>query len=87
VDQTTALNQMKTFFEDKTEPEVLQRFAETPSTELLEESIDVVEFIVYLEDELKIKIDSNKLGPAVANMTFGELAAELCRQEGDKQPA
>jgi acyl carrier protein len=78
---------MKTFFEDKAEPEILARFAETPSTELLEESIDVVEFIVYLEDELHIKIDANKLGPAVANMTFGELAAELCRLQSDKQSA
>jgi acyl carrier protein len=87
VDQSTVLSQMKTFFEDKAEPEILARFAETPSTELLEESIDVVEFIVYLEDELHIKIDANKLGPAVANMTFGELAAELCRLQSDKQSA
>ena len=84
MDQTTVLHTMKTFFEDKAEPEVLADFPKRSATELLEESIDVVEFIVYLEDELKIKIDANKLGPAVANMTFEDLAAELCRQTGQQ---
>jgi acyl carrier protein len=70
---------MKAFFADKTEPEVLERFADTPATELLEESIDVVEFIVYLEDELGTRIDANKVGPALANMNFGQVAGELAK--------
>jgi acyl carrier protein len=82
MDQAAALQTMKNFFEDKAEPEVLANFPDRSATELLEESIDVVEFIVYLEDELKIRIDANKLGPAVANMTFADLASELCRQCG-----
>jgi acyl carrier protein len=86
MDQSTVLNQMKTFFVDKCEPEVLERFADTPATELLEESIDVVEFIVYLEDELGSRIDANKVGPALANMTFSQLAAEVYRQlSGERQ--
>ena len=77
MDQSAILNQMQAFFVDKCEPEVLERFADTPATDLLEESIDVVEFIVYLEDELGSRIDANKVGPALANMTFAQLAAEV----------
>jgi acyl carrier protein len=87
MDQSTVLNQMKAFFVDKCEPEVLERFADTPATELLEESIDVVEFIVYLEDELGSRIDANKVGPALANMTFAQLAAEVYRQLNDERQA
>jgi acyl carrier protein len=79
VDQATVLEKMKTFFADRYEPEALEGFADKPAKDLLEESIDVVEMIVYLEDELGSRIDTNRIGPALANMTFGQLAAELAR--------
>jgi hypothetical protein len=40
----------------------------------------VVEFLMYLEDHLGPGVDASKVGPAMANMTFGELAAELSRR-------
>jgi acyl carrier protein len=87
MDEATVLSRMKAHFEHNCPPEVLERFAATPVTELLTESIDVIEFIVYLEDELGSRIDANQVGPALANMTFGELAAELCRRLNDEQQA
>jgi hypothetical protein len=79
VDQATVLNTMKANFEGTVPPEKLDNFANIKATELFEESIDVVNFLFYLEDELGPKIDASRVGPAMANMTFGELASELCR--------
>jgi acyl carrier protein len=79
VDQQTILQKMKAHFEHDAAPDVLERFADTPATELLTESIDVVEFIVYLEDELGTRLDANQVGPALTNMTFGQLAAEVAK--------
>ena len=68
---------MKANFEGSVPPEKLQNFAETKAVDLFEESIDVINFLFYLEDELGPKIDASRIGPAMANMTFGELATEL----------
>jgi acyl carrier protein len=79
VDPDAVLSTMKANFEGSVPPEKLQHFAETKAVDLFEESIDVINFLFYLEDELGPKIDASQIGPAMANMTFGELATELCR--------
>jgi len=86
VDQATVLSTMKTFFVDNNPPEALERFEELKATDLLTESIEVIEFLMYLEDELGVKIDANRIGPALANMTFGDLAAKLCGEVDEQQP-
>ncbi len=81
MDQATVLEQMKAFFrEDDRPPEVLESLAETKATDVLHESIESLEFLMYLEGKLGTSINVNQVGPALANMTFGELAAEICRQ-------
>lgn len=49
---------------------------EQPVTSLLQDSLDLVDFLVYLEEELKLtrEIDMNQFGPSVMNKNFGELA-------------
>jgi hypothetical protein len=59
---------------------VLDRLAETKATDVLRESIEALEFLMYLEGELGGTMNANSIGPAMANKTFGELAAEVCRQ-------
>jgi acyl carrier protein len=86
VDHATVLSKMKTFFEDKEPPEALEHFADVKATDLLTESIDVIEFLMYLEDELHAKIDANQVGPALAHMTFGELATKLGEVLNEQQP-
>ena len=78
--QAEVLERMKAHFEGTCPPEMLEGFADKKATELLTESIDVVEFLMYLEDQLGPKVDASQAGPAMANMTFGELAAELSRK-------
>jgi hypothetical protein len=77
VDRDAVLAIMKANFEGTVPPEKLHDFAETKAVNLFEESIDVINFLFYLEDELGPKIDASQIGPAMANMTFGELATKL----------
>ena len=86
VDQATVLSTMKAHFEQSRPPEMLERLEDKRAMELLEESIDVIEFIMHLEDKLGSRIDANEIGPALANMTFGELATELTRTLNEEPP-
>ena len=81
MDQAEVLQVMKAHFEGGTyDPAELEGFPEKKATDLLTESIDVVEFLMYLEDQLGQGVDASKIGPAMASMKFGELAAELSRR-------
>jgi hypothetical protein len=82
LDQGTVLAKMRTFFEENdAPPEVLEHLADAKATSVIRESIEALEFLMYLEGQLGSPIDVNALGPALANMTFGELANEICRQK------
>lgn len=77
MDQATVLERMKAYFAQEDPRRDLDGFAETKAIELFEESIDVVDFLFYLEEELGPKIDASRIGPAMAQMTFGDLATKL----------
>ncbi len=83
-DQILAL--MKEYFREKQPPEVLAGFAEQTPRDLLKESLDVVDFLVYLEEELDRDIDVNQLGEALLYKNFGDLAGEVARML-DEEPA
>lgn len=76
---TEILETMKTYFAGKQPAEVLATFAEQSPRALLEESLDVVDFVVYLEEELERDIDFNQLGDAIVNKNFGDLSVEVAR--------
>jgi hypothetical protein len=84
MDQATVLDRMKAYFVDAVPQETLERFAEVKATELFQESIDVLNFLFYLEDEFGPKIDVTHVGPALANKTFAELSVELTRILNDE---
>jgi acyl carrier protein len=73
---------MKAHFAGQQPPEVLEHFAEQSPRALLKESLDVVDFVVYLEEQLDREIDLNKVGAALQSHNFGELAAEVSRLLG-----
>lgn len=79
MDRDAVLSTMKAHFDGSVPPEKLDNFAGTRAVDMFEESIDVINFLFYLEDELGPQIDASQVGPAMANMTFGELATELHR--------
>lgn len=73
------LNVMKAYFEGKEPSEVLASFPEQYPKSLLKESLDVVDFIVYLEEELERDINIQQLGQALVDKNFGELSIEVAR--------
>jgi acyl carrier protein len=76
VDRNELLGIMRGYFEGKSSPEVLADFAAVSPRSLLKESLDVVEFVLHLEDELGREIDLARLGGALQHESFGALAAE-----------
>ena len=76
---TEILELMKAYFAGKQPAEVLDAFAEQSPKALLKESLDVVDFVVYLEEELGRDIDINALGEALLNKNFGDLAAAVAQ--------
>lgn len=73
------LETMKAYFAGKQPAEVLESFPSQSPKALLQESLDVVDFVVYLEEELGREIDINQLGEAIVNKNFGELSVEVSR--------
>jgi len=79
VDSELALSVMKGYFADRQPAEALAAFPELSPRDLLKESLDIVDFIAYVEEELGCEIDIAQLGVALLNMNFGELAVDLSR--------
>lgn len=76
---------MKEYFVGKQPASVLENFGARSPRELLTASLDVVEFVVYLEEKLDREIDINALGDTLINSNFQELSehvARLLEQEG-----
>ena len=82
MDAAAILNLMKGYFTQRQPPlavELLDQFPAQSPRALLKESLDVVDFLVYLEEELDRDIDVNQLGEALLYKNFGELAGEVAR--------
>jgi acyl carrier protein len=69
---------MRAYIAEEQSAEQLTHFADRPVREFLEDSVDVVTFVMHLEEELGVNIQLAGVGPALVHMTFKELAAELC---------
>jgi acyl carrier protein len=78
MDQNAMVELMKGYFlETREEGEALDDFGNRLPRELLTESMDLVEFVVYLEEKLGIEIKFNEFGDALINKNFAQLADEL----------
>jgi hypothetical protein len=76
---------MRAYFAPKAPPEVLESFAEQSPQALLKESLDMVDFICYLEEELGREINVAQVGQALIGKNFGELSvavAQMLEDEG-----
>ncbi len=86
-DQIMAL--MQKYFSEKKSLASVENLGAQPVTSLLTDSLDVVDFLMFLEDELQLKteIDLTQFGPSLMNRNFGELAGEISRWLVDNQMA
>ena len=76
---------MRKFFSEKKSVESVENLQSQPVTALLSDSLDVVDFLMFLEDELQLKteIDLTQFGPSLMNRNFGELAGEIAKWLGE----
>ncbi|MCG3153945.1 MAG: hypothetical protein DKINENOH_00535 [bacterium] len=88
MDQAVVMEKMKAYFAKSQPAEVVNTLGEQVVTRLLQDSLDVVEFLVYLEEELQLasEIDLNSLGPQVVNRTFAEIAGAIVAHVQTRQP-
>jgi acyl carrier protein len=47
------------------------------ASEVIQQSLDLVEFVLHLEEKLGLEININTLGEKLITKTFGELADDL----------
>jgi acyl carrier protein len=84
MDRDAVLDKMRSYFERKQPPDVLATFATQSPRALLPDSLDVVDFILYVEEATGVEIDINEVGEALMNKNFGELADELVRRVAER---
>ena len=89
VNKEGILDLMRKYFEKQKPKPDLSNFSQTPASAILIQSIDVVEFLIFLELELNLDenaLDLEKFGPQLSGKSFGEIAGELesylANQEG-----
>jgi acyl carrier protein len=76
------LDIMKAYLADDQPNKPLDDFPQRLPSEFLEDSVDVLTFVLHLEEELDVDIPLAKVGPSLSQTTFQELAVELCRLSG-----
>jgi acyl carrier protein len=79
VEQHQILSLMKAYFADQHGPEAVANFENLHAPDLIEDSVDAVTFVMYLEDKTGRDIPLSEIGPALTGPTFQVLAGELCR--------
>jgi acyl carrier protein len=73
------LDIMKAYLVDDQPDKPLDNFPRRLPSEFLEDSVDVLTFVMHLEEKLHVDIPLAKVGPALSQMTFQDLAGELCK--------
>ena len=77
IERKAVLEAMREFFAENF-PNVPRDNIETlRASDVIQQSLDLVEFVLHLEEKLGLEIDINKLGEKLITKTFGELADEL----------
>ena len=74
------LDLMRKYFERENPKADLSNFSQTPASAILIQSIDTVEFLIFLETELDLEedaLDLEKFGPQLAGKSFGDIAGVL----------
>ncbi len=68
------------FFSAKQFPEsTLQDLPQLKASEVIQQSLDLVEFVLHLEERLGLEININTLGEKLITRNFGDLADDLVK--------
>ena len=80
MNKESILDLMRNYFEKQKPKPDLSNFSQTLASAILIQSIDTVEFLIFLETELNLEedaLDLERFGPQLAGKSFGEIAGLL----------
>ena len=77
VDRKAVLDAIGEFFAENFPNVPREKIESLKASEVIQQSLDLVEFVLHLEEKLGIEININTLGEKLVTKTFGELADEL----------
>jgi acyl carrier protein len=77
VDRKAVLEAIGEFFAENFPNVPKEKIESLKASEVIQQSLDLVEFVLHLEEKLGIEININTLGEKLVTKTFGELADEL----------
>ena len=86
VDRKAVLEAMAEFFAENFPNVPKDNIEGMKAGDVIQQSLDLVEFVLHLEEKLGLEININTLGEKLITKTFGELADDLVtdRQRGVK---
>jgi acyl carrier protein len=77
VDRKAVLQAMEEFFAENFPNVPRDNIEGMKASDVIQQSLDLVEFVLHLEEKLGLEININTLGEKLITKTFGELADEL----------
>jgi acyl carrier protein len=81
MNQTGILDLMLEYFEKRNPTMTAESLSEQPVVSLLKDSLDVVEFMIFMEEKLDVEsqFDLNQIRAGLVDGKFGDLAREIAR--------
>jgi acyl carrier protein len=77
IDRKQVLSAMGEYFVENFPEVPRDNFEEMKASDVIKQSLDLVEFVLHLEERLGIEININTLGEKLITKSLGELADDL----------
>ncbi|MBV9874025.1 MAG: hypothetical protein JO025_04800 [Verrucomicrobia bacterium] len=85
IDRQAVLDAIRQFVADHFPTVSVDHLETLRAGDVIQQSLELVELVLHLEEKLGIEININELGENLIVQNFGELANELVRSEGAKR--
>ena len=77
IERKAVLEAIVEFFEENFPNVPRDKIEGMKASDVIQQSLDLVEFVLHLEEKLGLEININTLGEKLITKTFGELADDL----------
>jgi acyl carrier protein len=85
IDRQAVLDAIRQFVTDHFPTVPIEQLETLRAGDVIQQSLELVELVLHLEEKLGIEININELGENLIVQNFGELANELVRSEAKKR--
>jgi acyl carrier protein len=85
IDRQAVLDAIRQFVVDHFPTVPIEQLETLRAGDVIQQSLELVELVLHLEEKLGIEININELGENLIVQNFGELANELVRSEAEKR--